>query len=237
MKYKRVLLKISGEALKDKDGKMIIDSEFLGRVAQSIKIMHDKGTEVAVVIGAGNIFRGKLAKDIKIEHSVADYMGMLGTIINSLALQSALENINIECRVMSAIEVDAVCEPYIRRRAISHLEKGIITIFAGGTGNPYFTTDTTASLRAIEINADAILMAKNGVEGVYSEDPRVNADAILYSKLSYEELYKKNLAVMDHTAVAMLLEKNIDTIVFSMQNLDNFSKIIEGEPVGTLISK
>lgn len=237
MKYKRVLLKISGEALKDKNGQMIIDSKFLGRVAQAIKIMVDSHVEVAVVIGAGNIFRGKLADEIKIEHSVADYMGMLGTIINSLALQSALENIGLDCRVMSAIKVNAVCEPYIRRKALSHLEDGIVTIFAGGTGNPYFTTDTTASLRAIEINADAILMAKNGVEGVYDMDPKEHAEAKMYNKLTYEELYQKNLGVMDHTAVAMLLDKDIKTIVFSMQNLDNFSKIINGEDVGTLISK
>lgn len=236
MKYNRVLLKISGEALKDKTGNMIIDSEFLSKVASSIKIMVDKGVEVAVVIGAGNIFRGKLAADIGIEHSVADYMGMLGTIINCLALQSALENQNVNCRVMSAIQVNEVCEPYIRRKAIHHLQKKIVTIFAGGTGNPYFTTDTTASLRAIEINADAILMAKNGVEGVYSADPKVDKKAVLYKHLTYQEIFEKNLSVMDQTAVAMLKEKNINTIVFSMQNLDNFSKIIDGEDIGTTIS-
>ena len=236
MKYKRVLLKISGEALKGDEKKLIIDSKFLEKVAKSIKLMTTKGVQVSVVIGAGNIFRGKLATDIGIEHSVADYMGMLGTIINCLALQSALENESVECRVMSAIQVNAVCEPYIRRKAIHHLEKGIVTIFAGGTGNPYFTTDTTSSLRAIEINADAILMAKNGVDGVYDDDPRKNPNAKLFDKLTYQELYQKNLGVMDHTAVSMLLDKNIDTIVFSMQNLDNFSKIIDGEPIGTKIS-
>lgn len=237
MKYKRVLLKISGEALKGNEPKLIIDSAFLEKVAKSIKIMVDKGVQVSVVIGAGNIFRGKLADDIGIEHSVADYMGMLGTIINCLALQSALENEGIECRVMSAIQINAVCEPYIRRKAIHHLEKGIVTIFAGGTGNPYFTTDTTASLRAIEINADAILMAKNGVNGVYSDDPKTNPDAVFYETLTYGDLYKKKLGVMDHTAVSMLLNKDIDTIVFSMQNLDNFSKIIDGEQIGTRITK
>ena len=237
MKYRRVLLKISGEALKGDEKKLIIDSNFLDKVAQSIKLMVSKGVQVSVVIGAGNIFRGKLADDIGIEHSVADYMGMLGTIINCLALQSALENADVECRVMSSIQINAVCEPYYRRKAIHHLEKGIVTIFAGGTGNPYFTTDTTASLRAIEINADAILMAKNGVEGVYSDDPRVNPDAVLYKTLTYNDLYKKKLGVMDHTAVSMLLDKDIDTIVFSMQDLDNFSKIIDGEQIGTRITK
>lgn len=237
MKYKRVLLKISGEALKGNEPKLIIDSTFLEKVAKSIKIMVDKGVQVSVVIGAGNIFRGKLADDIGIEHSVADYMGMLGTIINCLALQSALENEKVECRVMSAIQINAVCEPYIRRKAIHHLEKGIVTIFAGGTGNPYFTTDTTASLRAIEINANAILMAKNGVDGVYSDDPKVNPDAVLFKKLTYGELFKKNLGVMDQTAVSMLLKKDIDTIVFSMQDLDNSSRVIDGEDIGTKITK
>ena len=237
MRYKRVLLKISGEALKGDETKLIIDSNFLEKVAKSIKLMTNKGVQVSVVIGAGNIFRGKLADDIGIEHSVADYMGMLGTIINCLALQSALENEGVDCRVMSAIQINAVCEPYIRRKAIHHLEKGIVTIFAGGTGNPYFTTDTTASLRAIEINADAILMAKNGVAGVYSADPKTNPDAVLYTKLTYSDLHKKQLGVMDQTAVSMLLDKNIDTIVFSMQDLDNFSKVIDGEQIGTTITK
>ena len=237
MRYKRVLLKISGEALKGDETKLIIDSNFLEKVAKSIKLMTNKGVQVSVVIGAGNIFRGKLADDIGIEHSVADYMGMLGTIINCLALQSALENEGVDCRVMSAIQINAVCEPYIRRKAIHHLEKGIVTIFAGGTGNPYFTTDTTASLRAIEINADAILMAKNGVAGVYSADPKTNPNAVLYTKLTYSDLHKKQLGVMDQTAVSMLLDKNIDTIVFSMQDLDNFSKVIDGEQIGTTITK
>ena len=185
MKYKRVVLKLSGEALKNKKEQTIIDSVLLNKVAEAIQLLTKAGIQVAVVIGAGNIFRGKLASEIGIEHSVADYMGMLGTIINSLALQSALENIGVECRVMSSIEVDAVCEKYIQRKAISHLEKGMVTIFAGGTGNPYFTTDTTATLRAIEINADAILMAKNGVEGVFDKDPTKYKDAKLIDKITF----------------------------------------------------
>lgn len=237
MKYKRVVLKLSGEALKCSSDETIIDAELLKKVANAIKIMHDKGVQIAIVIGAGNIFRGKLAESIGIEHSVADYMGMLGTIINSLALQSAIENSGLECRVMSSIEVKAVSEPYIRRRALSHLEKGIVTIFAGGTGNPYFTTDTTATLRAIEIEADAILMAKNGVEGIYSADPRTDSSAKLLRHLTYEELYEKNLKVMDHTAVAMMLEQNIDIRVFSMLDTKNFEKIIDGEDIGTTVSR
>lgn len=237
MKYKRIVLKLSGEALKDKNENMIIDSKLLNSVAHAIKIMVDKKVEVAVVIGAGNIFRGRLADKIGIEHSVADYMGMIGTIINSLALQSALENDGVACRVMSSIEINAVCEPYIRRKAISHLNKGIVTIFAGGTGNPYFTTDTTATLRAAEINADAILMAKNGVEGIYDADPRVVEDAKLIRKLTFKELYNKNLEVMDKTAVAMMLDQNIDIRVFSMDNIDNFSKVVDGdESIGTTVT-
>ena len=237
MKYKRVVLKLSGEALKDKQEQMIIDSRLLDKVAQAIKLMQNKGVQVAVVIGAGNIFRGKLADSIGIEHSVADYMGMLGTIINSLALQSALENINVPCRVMSSIEVNAVCEPYIRRKAIAHLENGYVTIFAGGTGNPYFTTDTTATLRATEVNADAILMAKNGVEGIYTDDPVKNKDATLIKHITYKELYNRNLGVMDRTAVAMMLDQNIDIRVFSMNNIENFVKVIDGdETVGTTVS-
>lgn len=236
MKYKRIILKLSGEALKGND-QTIIDSELLDQVASAIKLMTTKGVQVAVVIGAGNIFRGKLADSIGIEHSVADYMGMLGTIINSLALQSALENIDVSCRVMSSIAINAVCEPYIRRKAVSHLNKGLVTIFAGGTGNPYFTTDTTATLRALEINANAILMAKNGVEGVYSSDPKTDKDAVLIKHLTFEELYNRNLKVMDHTAVAMMLDQNIDIRLFSMNNIENFDKVIDGdESIGTTVS-
>ena len=236
MKYKRIVLKLSGEALKSKTDQTIIDSEKLDNVARAIKILVNKGVQVSVVIGAGNIFRGKLAEKIGIEHSVADYMGMLGTIINCLGLQSALENIDVKCRVMSSIEVDAVCEPYIRRKAISHLNKGIVTIFAGGTGNPYFTTDTTAALRAKEINADAILMAKNGVDGIFTADPKADPKAELIKNISYEELFNKNLEVMDRTAVAMLEGSNVDLRVFNMDNLENFEKVIDGdETVGTTV--
>ena len=169
--YKRILLKLSGEALSDNRQKLILDAGHLDIIATAIKSMYEQGVQIAIVVGAGNIWRGKLAEQIGIERSTADYMGMLGTIINALALQSAVEKTGLECRVMSAIEVKAVSEPYIKKRAISHMEKGRVVIFAGGTGNPFFTTDTTATLRAIEIEADAILMAKNGVDGVYDDDP------------------------------------------------------------------
>ena len=192
-KYKRILLKLSGEALADKQNGDIFEASNLNSVALAIKSMHDRGVEVAVVVGGGNIWRGKLAKSIGVERSTADYMGMLGTIINSLALQSALENVGVDSRVQTAIEVRQVAEPYIRRKAIRHLEKGRVVIFGGGTGNPYFTTDTTASLRANDIGCDAILMAKNGVDGVYSDDPRTNPNAKFISRMTYTEMLDKNL--------------------------------------------
>ncbi len=175
-KYKRVLIKLSGEALKDEDGSNVFSSKTLHSMAETIEDLVKDGVEISIVIGAGNIWRGKSAKTIGIESTTADYMGMLGTIINALALQSCLELHNVPCRVLSAINVAEVSEPYIRRRALRHLEKGRVVIFAGGTGNPFFTTDTAAALRAKEMNCEAILMAKNGAEGVLSEDPRINPD-------------------------------------------------------------
>ena len=236
-KYKRVLLKLSGEALADKVDHRILDAKCLNTVGQSIKKMVDSGVEVAVVIGAGNIWRGKLAEQIGIERSTADYMGMLGTIINSLALQSAIENNGIDCRVLSAIEVRSVAEPYIRRRAIRHLEKGRVVIFAGGTGNPYFTTDTTSTLRAMEIEAQAVLMAKNDVEGVFTADPHVDPNAQLIETITYEEMLAKNLKIMDLTAVSLCMQSDIDIRVFNMNNPDNFVKVINGEKIGTKIYK
>lgn len=236
-KYKRILLKLSGEALADKNENVILESYSLDRVAESIKMMVDKGMEVAVVVGAGNIWRGKLAKQIGIESSTADYMGMLGTIINALALQSAIERANMECRVLSAIEVRAVAETYIRRRAIRHLEKGRVVVFAGGTGNPYFTTDTCATLRAMEIEADAILMAKNGVDGVYTADPRTNKDAKFIKHITYKEMLSKDLKVMDPTAIALLKDHEIEIKVFNMNDTENIRKLVDGEDVGTTITK
>ena len=235
--YKRILLKLSGEALSDNRQKLILDAKHLDIVATAIKSMYEQGVQIAIVVGAGNIWRGKLAEQIGIERSTADYMGMLGTIINALALQSAIEKTGLECRVMSAIEVKAVSEPYIKKRAISHMEKGRIVIFGGGTGNPFFTTDTTATLRAIEIEADAILMAKNGVDGVYDDDPRTNKDAHFISEITFGELLSKNLQVMDQTAVSMIQYEDIIIHVFNMNDTNNFLRILNGEKIGTIVKK
>ena len=233
--YKRILLKLSGEALSDNRQKLILDAKHLDIVATAIKSMYEQGVQIAIVVGAGNIWRGKLAEQIGIERSTADYMGMLGTIINALALQSAIEKTGLECRVMSAIEVKAVSEPYIKKRAISHMEKGRIVIFGGGTGNPFFTTDTTATLRAIEIEADAILMAKNGVDGVYDDDPRTNKDAHFISEITFGELLSKNLQVMDQTAVSMIQYEDIIIHVFNMNDTNNFLRVLNGEKIGTIV--
>ncbi|MBO6286743.1 MAG: UMP kinase [Bacilli bacterium] len=233
MKYKRIILKLSGEALADTKG--ILDQKKLASVANIIRQIHDSGVELAIVVGAGNIWRGRLASQIGIEQSTGDYMGMLGTIINALAIQSAVEQNGLVCKVLSSINVNQVCEPYIRRRAIHHLEKGQVVIFAGGTGNPYFTTDTTATLRALEIGAEAIFMAKNKVDGVFDSDPRVNKDAKLIPELSFREVIERKLAVMDLTAVAMLEGKNVVIHVFNMDREELFMEILNGAKIGTVI--
>ncbi|HNY74177.1 MAG TPA: UMP kinase [Bacilli bacterium] len=235
--YKRILLKLSGEALSDNRQKLILDAKHLDIVATAIKSMYEQGVQIAIVVGAGNIWRGKLAEQIGIERSTADYMGMLGTIINALALQSAIEKTGLECRVMSAIEVKAVSEPYIKKRAISHMEKGRVVIFGGGTGNPFFTTDTTATLRAIEVEADAILMAKNGVDGVYDDDPRTNKDANFIPEITFGELLTRNLQVMDQTAVSMIQYEDIIVHVFNMNDTSNFLRVLNGEKIGTIVKK
>lgn len=237
IKYRRVLIKLSGEALADKKDHSILEAYSLNKVSKAIKDMVDKGVQVCIVVGAGNIWRGRLAESIGIERSTADYMGMLGTIINSLALQSSLENIGVVTRVMTSIEMNRIAEPYIKRKADNHLNKGRVIIFGGGTGNPFFTTDTTAALRANELNCDAILMAKNGVDGVYSDDPRKNPDAVLFNHLTYKEMLKKDLSVMDNTALSLCMDTNIELRVFNMADLDNFSRIINGEDIGTTITK
>ena len=236
-KYKRVLVKLSGEALSDREHDAILGAYNLNKVSQAIKDMVDLGVQVCIVVGAGNIWRGRLAESIGIERSTADYMGMLGTIINSLALQSALENNGIDTRVMTSIEMRQIAEPYIKRKAERHLEKGRVIIFGGGTGNPYFTTDTTAALRANELNCDAILMAKNGVDGVYSADPRKNKDAVLFKELTYKEMLNKELEVMDNTAVSLCMHTNIELRVFNMADYFNFHRVIMGEEIGTTIKK
>ena len=236
-KYKRVLLKLSGEALQDSEEKSIFSAEILNNIAEAIKKMTNQGIEVAVVVGAGNIWRGKMAQTIGIEPATADYMGMLGTIINALALQSSLEKHNVDCRVLSAINVNEVAEPYIRRRALRHLEKKRVVIFAGGTGNPFFTTDTAAALRAKETNCDAILMAKNGTDGVLSADPKLDKTATLIEEITYREMLTKNLKVMDSTAVSLLQESTIEIRVYNINDLSNLKKVLDGEKVGTTIKK
>jgi uridylate kinase len=234
---KRIVIKLSGEALANTQEKTILEATHLSTVAKAIKTIQSEGLEVAVVIGAGNIWRGKLAKSIGIESSTADYMGMLGTIINSLALQSALENEGVQCRVLSSIHVEQVAENYIRRRAIRHLEKGRVVIFAGGTGSPYFSTDTTASLRAMEIHADTIFMAKNGVAGVYDSDPKVNANAKLIKHITFDEMLNKKLTVMDLTAVSLIKDSAIVIRVFDMKDTKNLLQVIKDRSIGTTIEK
>ena len=235
MRYKRIILKLSGEALSEEKGKGILDQKKLATIARIVEEIQSSGVGVGIVVGAGNIWRGRIADTIGIERSTADYMGMLGTIINALALQSAIEQRGVPCKVQSTINVNQVCEPYIRRRAMHHIEKGEVVIFAGGTGNPYFTTDTTAALRALEIGAEAILMAKNGVDGVFDDDPRTNPDAKLLKQLSFREVIERKLGVMDLTAVAMLEGKGIRIHVFNMMNENSFMELLNGKTIGTVI--
>lgn len=236
MKYHRVLLKISGEALAGVKG-FGIDPEVVLSIAKQIKDASKKGVEMAIVCGGGNIWRGKTGADMGMERASADYMGMLATIMNGLALQNALESLGADTRCMTAIEMKEVAEPYIRRRAVRHLEKGRIVIFAGGTGSPYFTTDTTAALRAAEINADVILMAKNGVDGVYSADPKIDPNATKFDHLTYLDVLNKDLKVMDQTAITLCKDNNIDLCVFNMQEEGNIAKACENKVNGTIISK
>ena len=233
--YRRVILKLSGEALADAKDATILDHEKLVSIANSVAMIRELGVDVGIVVGAGNIWRGRLADKIGIESSTADYMGMLGTVINALAIQSAIEEKGLSCRVISAINVPQVCEPYYRRKAIPHLEKGRVVIFAGGTGNPYCTTDSCAALRALEVNADAILMAKNGVDGVYDADPRTHKDAKKLTRLTLNEMIERQLAVMDLGAAAMLTGKKKTIRVFSMDDPEAFRKVLSGEDVGTTV--
>ncbi len=237
MEFKRVLVKLSGEALKSKTENQILDADLLRGIAKSIKGLKDEGLEVCIVVGAGNIWRGRMAQSMGIESATADYMGMLGTIINAMAIGSTLENEGIECRVMSSIEIQQLAEPYIQKRAIRHLEKGRVVIFAGGTGNPYFTTDTTAALRAKEVKCDAILMAKNDVEGVYTSDPRIDKNAKFLPEISYKDVLRKDLKVMDATAVSLLQDSDVVIKVFNMADPSNFIKAAKNEKIGTTIRK
>jgi uridylate kinase len=232
-RYKRVLLKLSGEALMG-EKQYGIDPERIAQYAEDIKEARDMGVEIAIVIGGGNIYRGLQAKDTGIDRVQGDYMGMLATIINGMALQDVLEKHGMITRLMSAIEMKQICEPYIRRKAIRHLEKDRIVIFAAGTGNPYFTTDTAATLRAIEVEAEVILKGTR-VDGIYSADPELYSNAVRYESLSFEEVYRKDLHVMDMTAVTLCRENNLPIIVFDMNKPGNLLKILNGETIGTLV--
>lgn len=229
--FKRIVLKLSGEALAGEQG-FGLEPAVLRYIANQIKQVHDLGVEVAIVVGGGNFWRGKLGQEMGIDRASADYIGMLGTVMNALALQDAIEKCGIQSRVLTAIEMRQVAEPFIRRRAIRHMEKGRVVIFAAGNGSPYFTTDTTAALRAAEIEADAILMGKQGVSGIYDSDPRKNKDAVKYDEVTYQEVLAKGLQVMDTTATALCKDNNIPLVVFDMMGEDYVVKVIRGENVG-----
>ena len=233
--YKRVLLKLSGEALMGEQ-EFGISSDVIASYARQIKEIADLGVEVSVVIGGGNIFRGLSGATQGVDRVTGDHMGMLATVINSLALQNSIEKLGVQTRVLTAIEMPKIAEPFIKRRAQRHLEKGRVVIFGAGTGNPYFTTDTTAALRAAEINADVILMAKNGVDGVYSADPKLDESAVKFDEISYSDVLAKDLKVMDQTAITLCKDNDIDLCVFNMQEDGNIAKACDGQKIGTTIS-
>lgn len=231
--YKRILLKLSGEALAGAQGTGI-NTEVIKQIAKDIKVAHQTGVEIGIVIGGGNIFRGIAASAQGMDRASSDYMGMLATCINSLALQDALEKENVPTRVQSAIEMAEIAEPYIRRRAVRHLEKGRIVIFGAGTGNPYFTTDTAASLRAMEINAE-VLMKATKVDGIYDKDPTKHKDAKRYDKISYIEVLQQGLQVMDSTAISLCMDNKLPIMTFDLAKPGNILKAVQGESIGTLV--
>jgi uridylate kinase len=233
LRYKRILLKLSGEALVGDQG-FGIDPEILRDIAQEIKEIHAMGVEVGTVIGGGNIFRGVTAVNYGVDRVTADYMGMLATVMNGLALQGALEKEGVMTRLQTAIEMHQVAEPYIRRRAIRHLEKGRVVIFAGGNGNPFFTTDTTASLRAVEIGAEVILKATK-VDGVYSADPMIDKDAVMLPSLTYLDVLQQGLKVMDSTAISLCMDNKLPIVVFNLTVKGNIKRVLIGEPLGTVV--
>lgn len=234
LKYKRVVLKLSGEALAGAQG-FGIDPETIQSIARQIKDVCELGLETALVVGGGNIWRGASGANKGMDRATADYMGMLATVMNALALQDALENIGVVTRVQSSVEMRQFAEPYIRRRAIRHLEKGRVVIFAAGTGNPYFSTDTTAALRAAEMEADAILMAKKGVDGVYDSDPKLNPNAKKYDKLDFLEVLNQGLQVMDSTAASLCMDNGIPLVVFNLEKPGNIMRVVMGEEIGTIV--
>ena len=231
--YKRVLLKISGEALAGIQG-FGIDNDVVNEIAQSVKNLHDIGVQTSIVVGGGNFWRGRSSEGM--DRTTADYMGMLATVINSLAMQDALENIGISTRVQTAIEMRQIAEPYIRRKAMRNLEKGRVVIFAAGTGNPYFSTDTAAALRAAEIEADVILLAKK-VDGVYDSDPHINPNAVKFDRLSYMEVLKRELKVMDTTATSLCMDNKIPIRVFGLDNPKNIIDVVLGKNIGTIVEE
>ena len=232
---RRIILKISGEALSD--GNKNISIEKVNNIAKEIKALHDLNiVDIGIICGAGNIWRGRDAMENGMDRTNADYMGMLGTILNCMALQNSLEKLGLQTRVLTSLSIPQIAEPYIRRKADSHMNKGIICIFGGGTGNPYFSTDTTAALRASELNCDTILMAKNGTDGVYDKDPRKFKDAKRYTKLSHAEVINKKLQVMDLTAATLCMENDIDILVFDMNKPGNIAKAIQDPSIGTLVT-
>ena len=234
MAYKRIVLKLSGEALAGSE-KTGIDNDVIKSIAKRVKTVTEMGVEVGIVVGGGNFWRGR--DSLNIQRATSDYMGMLGTVMNALALQDALEKMGVLTRVQTSIEMRAVAEPYIRRRAIRQLEKKMVVIFAAGTGNPYFSTDTAAALRAAEINAEAILLAKKGVDGIYDSDPKINKDAKKFDKLSYLDILSKNLKIMDATATSLCMDNNIPLVVFGIDDPDNIVRVVEGERIGTIVKE
>ena len=232
--YKRIVLKLSGEALAGEQG-YGIDPIVVEEIAKEICEVTRKNIEVAIVVGGGNIWRGLSGSAKGMDRASADYMGMLATVMNSLALQDALEKVGVPTRVQTAINMQQVAEPYIRRRAIRHLEKGRVVIFAAGTGNPYFSTDTTAALRAAEIEADAILMGKQNVDGVYDSDPKINAAAVKFDCLEYIEVIQRGLGIMDSTAISLCMDNNIPIIVFNIDDPENIYRVAKGEKIGTIV--
>ena len=232
--YKRVLLKLGGESLAAEDGGFGIDQKAIENIAKEVLEAKQLGVEIAIVIGGGNIFRGATASSLGMERATADYMGMLATVINSLALQHALESQGIDTRVQTAIEIHQLAEPYVRRRAIRHLEKGRVIIFAGGTGNPYFTTDTAASLRAMEIGAEVIFKATK-VDGVYSSDPMKDANATKFTEMSYIEVLQKGLKVMDSTSVSLCMDNKLPMVIFNVREKSNIKRVLLGEKIGTTV--
>jgi len=233
-RYRRILLKLSGEALGG-DRDFGIDFEVVRKVASQVKRVHDMGVEIALVAGGGNLFRGRAAAERGLDRATGDYMGMLGTVMNALALQDGLEKVGLEARTMSAIQMNQVAEPYIRRRAVRHLEKGRVVVLAGGNGNPYFTTDTTAALRAVELEADVVMKATN-VDGVYTADPFRDPTATKFQRLDYLEVLNRGIDVMDNTALTLCMDHGVPIVVFDMLKEGNMERVVCGDPIGTLVA-